>query len=130
MRKQNPIAKTNQWIRIAQALLLVNALIWVVLGIWYFVRFQDAQPLVAISAIAIMMVANAVVFLAIAWGIGRRSTLAYYFGVLFLIGHIVLTITDQVGLIDFVILMLDLILLTIFLNKRADLVKGSNAHRS
>ncbi len=130
MKKQNPIAKTNQWIRIAQVLLLVSALIWVVLGIWYFVRFQDSQPLAATLAIAIMMVVNAVVFLAIAWGIGRRSTLAYYFGVLYLIGHIVLTITDQVGLVDFVILMLDLVLLTIFLNKRTDLVKGSNAHRS
>ncbi len=57
------------------------------------------------------MIGNAGAMLAAGIGIGRRRRLNYGFAFLVLAVNIVLTLTDQFGLLDVVTLVIDLILL-------------------
>lgn len=101
-----------QW---AQALFCANAVIWVLLAVVTVLRMGDgsAGQQQAAPFIAILMLGNAVVMLVSAWGLGRRSRLFYLFAVAVLVVNIILTITDQVGWLDVLTGLLDLVLLAL-----------------
>lgn len=61
--------------------------------------------------VSLLMIGNAGAMLAAGIGIGRRRRLNYGFAFLVLAVNIVLTLTDQFGLLDVVTLVIDLILL-------------------
>lgn len=93
-------------IKIAQILLAVQAVIWLGFGMWTWVRPSAIPSLMIV--LSILMVANTPIFLGIAWGIGKRIQLAFYVAVGFLAIHLLLTITDQAGIFDLLIFILDL----------------------
>ena len=93
-------------IKIAQGLLLVQAMIWLGFGLWTWFR-PSATPSMMII-LALLMIVNTPIFLGMAWGIGKRIRLAFYLALIFLAIHFILTITDQAGIFDLLIFILDL----------------------
>jgi hypothetical protein len=99
-------------IRAAQALFFLNAAIWLALGIWSLARMVNGNPGHAAAAviIAILMFGNAAAMLLSGIGVGKRQRLFYYFAAVVLAVNIVLTVTDQFGLLDLITLLIDVAL--------------------
>jgi hypothetical protein len=99
--------------RVAQALFYANAAIWVVLAAATVWRMAGGSPEQRASAvvIAVLMLGNAGAMLVSGVGLGRPSRLSYLLAVAVLLVNIVLTVTDQVGLLDVLTGVLDLVLL-------------------
>jgi len=66
------------------------------------------------------MIANAAAMLAAGLLIHRRNAALYFTALLILVVNILLTFTDQFGLIDFITLLVDLILVLILLSARKE----------
>jgi len=71
---------------------------------------SSSQPITAL-VIAILMLANVGAMLVAGVGMGKRNRWFYYFGILVLVVNIILTFTDQFGILDLVTLVFDVILL-------------------
>ena len=106
----------NDWrdpVRLACRLFYVNTGIWLTLAAVTLTRplNLDASPPEVRWIIALLMLGNAVATFVAGFGVGRNSRLFWYVGMGVLIVNLVLTVTDQVGLLDLVVLIVDLILL-------------------
>ena len=107
--------------QLARALFFVNAAIWLVIGVASLTRMalsQSGQPITAL-VIAILMFGNVGAMLVSGVGVGRRNRWLYYFGILVLLVNILLTITDEFGLLDFITLAFDVLLLGFLVLTRA-----------
>jgi hypothetical protein len=106
-------------LRAAQALLLVNVLVWIGLGIWGLFRFpvDDAYAYWAWIVVGLMF-ANALVLLWVAWGLGRGSRPLYWLGLAAVAANLLLAVTDQFGLFDLLVLLLDAALLALLFSQR------------
>jgi hypothetical protein len=102
-------------IRLAQILLLLSAIIWCAFSVWYFARPNTTT---ATIVIAVLMLVNSTIFAVLAWLIAKKNRWVFYFAILFLAVHIVLTITDQFGILDLLVLVIDLATLGILLFNR------------
>ena len=99
--------------RAAQALFVLNAIIWVALGIGGLLRLSSSQPVLPIVAlvVALLMFGNAGAMLLAALGLGQRRRLFDSFAVALIAVNIILTVTDQFGALDLATLVIDVILL-------------------
>ena len=61
------------------------------------------------------MFINALLFIWVAWGIGRGNRLYFYFGLLLLAGNILLTFTDEFGTLDLITLVINILLLVLLI---------------
>lgn len=96
------------------------ALFWVVLGFDSLIRIQNNpanQPQISL-VIAFLMFANAAALLICGLGIASGKSWFYLLAIAVLAVNILLTVTDQFGIIDLLTLLLDLSLLTLLLVKR------------
>jgi lysylphosphatidylglycerol synthetase-like protein (DUF2156 family) len=120
MQTSNTQASIKQPVQIAlaQILFFIDAAIWVVFLI-LFVSDQ-AQPgeMVSSWVIPILMAGNALAMLACGIGLGKRSRFFYYLSLAVIGVNILLTVTDQVGLFDYITLLLDLVILTLLVASR------------
>jgi hypothetical protein len=66
------------------------------------------------------MYVNAFVMMFIAWGIGRRQRAYYYLALAVILANILLTITDEFGLFDLIVLLLNLAILFLLLAGRSN----------
>ncbi|MCB9418438.1 MAG: hypothetical protein H6667_01425 [Ardenticatenaceae bacterium] len=107
-------------VKITQAIFGLNAAIWLIIGIGTLVRMSQTSTNQAIVlwVIAILIFGNAGAMLFSVWLIGQRKRLFYLAALAVLLVNIILTFTDQFGLLDFLTLIIDLILLGIMLVKR------------
>lgn len=106
IRRINPV-------KTAQILFFVNAAIWLLIGSVSLTRIfaNSSGQHVTAWVIAILMIGNVAAMLIAGIGIGKRKRWLYYFGILVLFVNIILTITDQFGIVDFVTLVIDVLLL-------------------
>jgi hypothetical protein len=102
-------------IRLARILLLLSAIIWCAFSAWYFLRPNTTTSMIVI---AVLMLINSAIFATLAWLIAKKNQWIFYFAILFLAAHIVLTITDQFGIFDLLVLVIDLATLGILLFNR------------
>ncbi len=104
-------------LRTARGLLVLNGVIWLFFGIISLLRLGD-QPAVTLVVIALLMFGNVAAFLLAAWWLGRETRLSFYFALAVLIVNILLTFTDQVGLFDWLTVLIDAAALAILLLHR------------
>ena len=118
-----PKGQTNP-VKTAQILFFVNAAIWLLIGVISMTRILASSSGQHITAlvIAILMLGNVGAMLIAGIGIGKRNRWFYYFGILVLLINIILTITDQFGILDFVTLVFDVILLGFLIITRSHFV--------
>ena len=113
---------TPHRIRTAQLLFLLNAVIWLVIGIVSMGRAatRHSEQIITVWVIAILMFGNVGAMVLSAWGLGKHRKLFYFFALFVLAVNILVTFTDQFGIIDFLTLVLDLILFGLLITVRQE----------
>jgi hypothetical protein len=98
-------------LQVAQALFFLNAAIWLAFGVAALIRMKDSQlQPVAALVVGILMFGNAAAMLLCGIFIGRGNRLWFNLAAAVLAINILLTFTDQVGLLDWITLAIDLLL--------------------
>jgi len=110
----------SSYLRSAQVLLYINAAAWLILGILTLLRVSQNNPesTFALWIIAILMAGNAGMMLLCGWGLGIDHRLFYYLALAVMAVNILLTFTDQFGLLDFLTLVIDLAILAFLVADR------------
>ena len=105
--------------RVAQLLLLVNGLLWIGLGVYGLVRFPVGDEHAVFAWVVVgLMFANALVLLLVAWGVGRGNRFLYWLGLGQVGVNLLLSVTDQVGLWDWAVLLLNAVTLAVLFAQR------------
>ena len=110
----------SSYLRSAQVLLYINAAVWLILGILTLLRVSQNNPESTFSLwiISILMAGNAGMMLLCGWGLGTGHRLFYYLALAVMAVNILLTFTDQFGLLDFLTLVIDLAILALLISSR------------
>lgn len=127
-----PPEKTELAVRWAQILFYVNAAIWLAFGLLGLILPVEGNQASAMTRgiVAVMMFANAGTMALIGWALAKRPQhparlrLVYYLALVVLLVNIVLTVTDQFGLLDLLVLLVDLALLALLLFRRSAYLDG------
>ena len=102
--------QTASMLKTIRFLFFLNAAVWLVFGALSAFRFLDDNSLMRLIY-AVLMVANAVVMAWFGVMIPSGRNWVFFLGILYMAVNVVLSITDQFGWIDALILMLNLIIL-------------------
>jgi hypothetical protein len=97
-------------LKLTQALFFVNAAIWFLFGAMNLVRVMETGS-VARWILTAMMIANAAILVWFGMEIADRQTQLFPLAIVYTAFNVVLSLTDQFGWIDFLILLLNLCLL-------------------
>jgi hypothetical protein len=103
---------------VARALFAVNGAAWILLGIVSLVRLASADGTGVPWIVAVLMFGNAAALAWLAWVLGKRRTVWYLVAVAVLAVNILLSVTDEFGLLDLVVLLADGALLILLLAAR------------
>ncbi len=101
--------RPSRLLNIARVIFILNAVIWLVFGVWSLLRISG--PGLAQWAVALLMFVNAAAMLWSSTALGRQQKRPYFLALLILLSNILLTLTDQMGLFDWATLAVDLLLL-------------------
>jgi len=107
-------------IKVLEILLLINVALWVLFGVYGLFGAESINPDQAstIRINAVMMLVYAGIFLYIVWGINRRKKWSFYGAVIILAITIIMTIFDEVGIIDIAVLVFNIVLLGYLIKNR------------
>lgn len=117
----NTVHKSQALHHSAVVLLIVKAFLWVILGTAYFARQGGPGDFPVLRAVlSSLMWIDALGYIFLAWGIAKRSRMVFFIAFPFLIVNAILAVTDQFGLLDLMVLLLDLLILALLvLTKKA-----------
>ncbi|MCO6450055.1 MAG: hypothetical protein J5I90_04630 [Caldilineales bacterium] len=106
-------------VRASQVLFYANAVVWLALGAISLWRLS-ASPAQSLTflIVALLMFGNVAAMLLAGWGLGKLRRRYFYLAIFVLVINIILTFTDEFGLLDFLTLMLDLTLLGMLIYSR------------
>ncbi len=103
----------------ARILLGLNAVLWTVLGVVSLMRPAAAgwagAPWVAVA----LMFGNAAAMAWLAWALGKPRALWYWAAVVVVAVNVLLSVTDEFGLLDLAVLLVDGVLLVLLLAARS-----------
>jgi hypothetical protein len=102
----------------ARVLFALNAAAWILLGILSLIRLDPAEENAVRWVVAILMFGNAAAMAWLAWVLGKRRTLWYWAAVAVVAVNVLLSVTDQFGLLDLAVLLVDGMLLLLLLAAR------------
>lgn len=108
---------SDKLIQIGKWLFWLNAAVWLIFGVWSMARIGKGGGGTAVTLfiIALLLLGNMAAFLWCSWAIQKQAAW-YRFSIIAILSvNIILTVTDQFGLFDFLTLLLDLILVGIML---------------
>ncbi len=111
------LPNTDRLIQIIKWLFWLNAAVWLTFGIWSMVRIGEGAPGKAVTlwVIAILMLGNVAAFLWCSWAVQKQAGWYRFTIMAVLAANILFTFTDQFGLLDFLTLLLDVVLLALVL---------------
>ncbi|MFN2111081.1 MAG: hypothetical protein ACK2UI_15610 [Anaerolineae bacterium] len=102
-------------VRVAQILFFLDAAIWIALGITSLLNVaRGSTSIMTAIVIGVLMFGNAGAMVLSGFGLGKWRGF-YYLALAVLLVNIVLTFTDQVGLLDILTFLLDLALLMLLI---------------
>ena len=109
-------------VRTVQILFSLNAAIWVILGILSLVNIENNStvPKLLLQVIAILMFGNAGALALSGYILSKRVKWSYYLSMVVLGINIILTVTDQVGTLDWITLAIDILLLSLLMMIRKE----------
>jgi hypothetical protein len=112
--------KSTPVVTAVQALFVLNAVIWIFLGALYLWQFSSDSGGLSYAdwIVAGLMFANALAMLLLALIIGKRRRIYYFLALAVLAVNILLTVTDEFGLLDLVVLLLGLAILVLLVGGR------------
>lgn len=93
---------------------------WLILAVIYFIRQASPNPNVTYSTVAILLLINALIYFSLGFLLEKKSKLVFWITSLFVFANIILTITDNFGIIDGASLLIDITIITLLVsNKKA-----------
>jgi hypothetical protein len=112
-------SKLQAPLRIAIALLIVEAIFWLAFGCEYFVRqLRLADLRISDAAVTVLMAMDALGYILIAWGLASRPRIVFLIASPFLVVNAVIASADQFGSFDWIVFFLDLVILGLLLLAR------------
>jgi hypothetical protein len=93
--------------KLIKAVFLLQAVFWFGLSVFHFFGFLAPEN----TLMAGLLFVDGAIFLGLFFIIAKKHKLIYCFATFFVVANIILTITDQFGLADLVVLIVDVILL-------------------
>ena len=116
------LSTKSRTVFISQVLFWLNAAVWFGIGIFSLTRISgnNSAPQFVLLVIAILMFVNMIAMLIAGWWLGRQTKWGFLFAMALLGVNILLTFTDQVGILDVSTVLLDfgLVGLLLFDRKR------------
>ena len=113
-------------VKAAPWLFISLGVIWLVFGTWSILSMGSSEGNMSgtmVWVIAVLMYLNSVVLIWVGWGLGKRLKLYYYFGLLVLASNIFLTLTDEFGVFDLILLVLAIGLFILLIATRSKYLK-------
>ncbi len=106
----------------AQLLCYANTALWLLFGIASLLNLGEARgaPVYILAIVALLMLVNAAAFGLAGYGLGLGSRRAYLLALAIVALNLPLTLTDQVGLYDWITLGIDALLLGLLLAARKE----------
>lgn len=91
-------------------LLYFNGLLWFVFGIWLFLsdRQNYFKGINLYDVIALLMFLNFLAFFILAYLVFKKNRWSFYLSIIWLFINLLLTFTDELGLLDIMVLLLNL----------------------
>jgi|PlaIllAssembly_1097288.scaffolds.fasta_scaffold599304_2 hypothetical protein len=118
------ISKSINYLEIVRGGFFFNAVIWTILGVYSILRTAGKpDQSIMMLVIAILMFGNVGAFIFCGLTIGKKSRIFYLVCILVLAVNITLSITDEVGLLDLITLLVDLVILGFLLAGRKQLIQ-------
>ena len=107
-------------VRLSQALCFMNTAIWLALSILSLSHLTGSHtmPLWMKALLAVLMLGNAAAFLIVGLGLGKSSRWYYILALTLVVINVVTSLTDQMGLLDWSVLGLNMILLGLLVSIR------------
>ena len=107
-------------------LLILNSLVWFAFSLVYFFNYGNWAGMINFTLGSLFLL-DGFLYLLVAWGIYKKIRLLYLFGLILISGNLLLTIFDQVGWVDFAVLVLNLAILVslILLKKKSKFFKSA-----
>ena len=114
--------RSRKLLKIIQMLFYLNCAIWSGLGVVSLVKISSEQAVPGFiqGIIAALMFGNAGAMILAGWGLSQRGRWFYTLTLAVIMVNIILTFTDQVGIIDWITLGIDLVLLILLLYLRKE----------
>ena len=109
----------NNKVKNLQILFICNALVWICLAVLWLFRidkYSGREHIVYFNSG--MMLANAFVMLIIAQYITKNNRLIYWFSAIYLLANIFLTMADQFGFSDLLMLLIEAAVLYFLINNK------------
>mgnify|MGYP007066288859 CR=1 FL=1 len=107
--------------KIIQTLLYLKSLIWFIFSIYTWVEYSGSHVKSgSMVTLIILLFLNAILFAVFSFLIERKKRWLFYLIVLFVVANIVLTVIDQVGVFDVLVLVIDFALLNLIILKRKE----------
>lgn len=100
----------SRMLNLIRLILFANAAVWLSFGALSIFQFFDDGSLIRLIY-AFLMIANAVVMTWLGVMVVTRRNWVFFMGILYIALNVVLSITDQFGWIDALILLLNLVIL-------------------
>ena len=95
---------------VTRSLMFAKSFIWAYLGFLYWMHGAD-NGLLSLPIVIALFALNALVFAFLGWQIIAKKPIYYYATLIFVSINIILTIIDQMGLWDFIVLAIDSVLI-------------------
>jgi hypothetical protein len=97
--------------QILKGLLICFCIFWIVMGVIFITKTQILA--VQYWIIMILMMLNAICFAIFTYLIKKKNLVIYIMLILFILINAILTVTDQMGIIDWVTLLFNIIILVL-----------------
>lgn len=124
-KEKEPIKKKKKSnipmsIKVLEILFLINVALWVLFGLYGLFGAESINPGQAstIRINAVTMLVYAGIFLYIVWGINRRAKWSFYGAVIVLAITIIMTIFDEVGIVDIAVVIFNIVLFGYLIKNR------------
>ena len=113
-------------LKLTQVLFFLNATVWLIFGALSVFRFTDDGSLTRL-VYTVLMIANAIVMAWFGVMIVSGRSWIFFLGILYMALNVVLSITDQFGWADALILLLNLCLLGLLFVTRQRMIQSAKA---
>ena len=98
---------------------ILIAALWLVFGIGSVLHTANTAPRLTLWIVPILMLANVFVMLGLAWGLGKKPKLFFNLACGIMAVNIILTITDEVGIYDLLMLLAEVVIVVYLIIKRS-----------
>lgn len=110
-------------------LLIAKSIIWTFLAVIYAYHGTTPNLELTQQAVVLLLLINAMIFLGLSLIIERKLKAAYWLTLSFVLANVILTVTDQFGLVDFLSLMVDVAILSLMVAQRKDFTEKIRSGR-